>query len=364
MKPAFYREQLHKIPELGYQEVKTTAFLKQHLELLDGTLYEMKPTGLVFFFDAGKKESLAFRSDIDGLPITEKTDLPYSSTHSGKMHACGHDGHMSMLLSFADYCNEHLKSLPYNVLLLFQPAEETGSGAQVIIQSGLLEKYQVKGIFGFHVWPGLTKGEVFSKAGGLLAQCSEIDVTVKGKATHIANSEQGVDAVKIGAQLLGQMYQLEEEQFQTFPHLLKFGEIKGGTIRNIIADTCVLKGSLRSFNVKKHQWMKDQLEELAQKLSQKTNSQIDIHYTEGYPVVDNNRELFEKVVHKLPFVHNLEKPFLQGEDFGQYTQDYPSVFFLLGLGDVPPLHNERFDFEMDILEKGVQTYIDLLQLDL
>lgn len=362
MKPEVYRKTLHQIPELGYEEIATQAFIKEHLQKLSGTLHEISPTGLLFYFDAGKEKTLAFRSDMDALPIAEKTGLPFASKNLGKMHACGHDGHMGMLLSFADYCEAYRKELPCNVVLIFQPAEETGSGAEVILKSGLLEKYQVAAIFGFHVWPQLPAGHIFSKPAGLLAQCSEIDVTFKGKATHIANANRGIDAVKMAAHFLTDLDTLEEKSFAEFPHLLKFGEISGGHIRNIIADEVVARGSLRSFDKTHHTFMKRKIRTLAAAYEAKTGGKVEISYTEGYPVVYNNPQLFEKVQGVLPELEVLENPFLQGEDFGQYTETYPCVFFLLGLGDVPPLHNEAFDFSMDLLENGVKTYKSLLQL--
>lgn len=357
-----YREELHQIPELGYQEYQTKAYLKKHLKQLHGVLYEIGETGLAFYFNAKKEKTIAYRSDMDGLPITEKTNVAFSSIHKGKMHACGHDGHMSMLLSFAVYCDTHLLTLPYNVLLLFQPAEESGSGAQVILQSGLLEKYHVQAIYGFHVWPQLEAGHIYTKKEGMLAACSEINITVKGKSSHIANADQGIDALVVGCQVLFKIYELERHLFMHFDHLLKFGKMTGGTIRNVIADRLTLYGSLRSFDPVHHTYMKEQLQQLVEQIAKETKTTIEIHYTEGYPVVYNNPQLVKTIQHTFTKIKELKKPYLQGEDFGQYTKKYPCVFFLLGLGDVPPLHNERFTFDASVLQKGVQMYIDLLTI--
>lgn len=359
-----YRMDLHQIPELAYHEFETKKYLYQHLKTLNGTIHEVKPTGMVVYFANQKEKSIAFRTDIDALPIEEQSGVPFTSKHPGKMHACGHDGHMAMLLGLADYVNEHIHELDYNVVLIFQPAEEFGSGAQTIVDSGLLEKYNVQGIFGFHVWPGLAKGEVFSKASGILAQCSEIDIIVHGKATHIANADQGIDAVQIATRLMTAIYDLEEGPLGQKEHLMKFGEIKGGTIRNIIAGSVTIRGSVRSFDPAIQAFMKAEIQHVVDDFAAQYNTTIEVNYTDGYPAVINNPELFAKAQKALPQLNVLDHPFLQGEDFGIYTQFYPSVFFLLGLGDVPPLHNEKFNFDMNVLAVGVDTYRHLLDIQL
>lgn len=359
-----YRRDLHQIPELAYHEFETKKYLRAHLEQLSGIIHDVEPTGTVVYFANQKEKTLAFRTDIDALPITEKTGLDFASKNSGNMHACGHDGHMAMLLGLADYVDAHIHELNYNVLLIFQPAEEFGSGAQTIVDSGLLEHYNVQGIFGFHVWPGLKEGQVFSKASGILAQCSEIDIVVHGKATHIANSDQGIDAVQIATRLMSAIYDLEDGELGQKTHLMKFGQIEGGTIRNIIADEVVVFGSVRSFDPTVHAFMKKQIQAVVDKFAKKYHTTIDINYTDGYPAVVNTPELFAKVQRALPDLNVLDTPFLQGEDFGIYTQFYPSVFFLLGLGEVPPLHNDHFDFAMANLDVGVATYRALLNIQL
>lgn len=359
-----YRRDLHQIPELAYHEFATKKYLRHHLEQLGGVIHDVEPTGTVVYFDNAKEKTLAFRTDIDALPITEKTGLAFASHNEGRMHACGHDGHMAMLLGLADYVDAHIHELNYNVLLIFQPAEEFGSGAQTIVDSGWLEHYNVQGIFGFHVWPGLAEGQVFSKANGILAQCSEIDLVIHGKATHIANSDRGIDAVQIATRLMTAIYDLEDGALGKKTHLMKFGEIKGGTIRNIIADEVVVRGSVRSFDPAVHAFMKAQIRDVVTTFEQKYHTTIDINYTDGYPAVINTPELFTKVQAALPDLNVLDQPFLQGEDFGIYTQFYPSVFFLLGLGDVPPLHNDHFNFEMRNLDVGVATYRALLDIHL
>ena len=189
-----YRRTLHRIPELENHLPKTCAFVKAQLQGLGCTVTEPIEGAVCAFFDEGKEDALAFRADMDALPITEQTGLPFASEHPGKMHACGHDGHTAMLLGLAETVAARRGTLRHNVLLVFQPAEENPGGARPLCRSGVFARYGVRAIFGFHLWPGLPLGEIATRSGALMAKSSEITLHVRGKSVHISKYQEGADS--------------------------------------------------------------------------------------------------------------------------------------------------------------------------
>ena len=179
------RHALHRIPELDKELPETLAYLRGALAGLRCRVFSPTDGALCAWFDFGQEAAIAFRADIDALPIEEKTGLPYASTHPGKMHACGHDGHAAIVLELARRLSKK-ESLPHNVLLVFQPAEETTGGAKDICDTGIFREYNVQAIFGLHLWPGLPAGTVASRKNELMARSCEVTVDVYGKSSHIA----------------------------------------------------------------------------------------------------------------------------------------------------------------------------------
>src|SRR5690554_3210062 len=195
-----YRKDLHQIPEIGFKEFKTHAYLKNELISLGFLVEEVAITGLVAIKKGEGKNSIAFRSDIDALEIEEKTNLSFSTTHKGYMHACGHDGHMSILLGFASYiANMNLKK---TVVLIFQPAEESPGGAKLIIETGVLEKYKVEKIFGLHLFPEIPEGKIGLTDGALMAKVGEFDIIINAISAHGAMPQKGIDAIYVASELI------------------------------------------------------------------------------------------------------------------------------------------------------------------
>ena len=231
-----YRRALHRIPELENHLPKTCAFVKAQLQGLGCTVTEPIEGAVCAFFDEGKEDTLAFRADMDALPITEQTGLPFSSEHPGKMHACGHDGHTAMLLGLAKTVAARHGTLRHNVLLVFQPAEENPGGARPLCRSGIFARCHVRAIFGFHLWPGLPLGEIATRPGALMAKSSEITLHVHGKSVHISKYQEGADSLLAASTFLQRVYAMEREVFPPeTPRLLKFGRMEAGRIRNAIA---------------------------------------------------------------------------------------------------------------------------------
>ncbi|MDE6407703.1 MAG: amidohydrolase [Anaeroplasmataceae bacterium] len=348
-----FRMNLHTIPEIGKCELKTKEYILNQLRSLSCKIYEPTPTGLVAYFNAHRDKTICFRADMDGLKITEKTDLPFSSIHPGYMHACGHDGHMAMLLEFALWADQHMPELKYNVVCLFQPSEEEHAGALDILNSGILDQLQVEEIYGIHIWPQLKKNQLFTMTGGLLASSSELNIEFLGKGVHAANRSKGIDALKIASSFLLECYQ-EFDKIKG-KHLLSFGTMHSGSARNIVSDYAKLEATIRNFEDNVFLEMKEILYKLKQKYEKETNIRIQITIDDLYKSVMNDFSLISKYKDLLQ-VELLVSPFMQAEDFGCYTRKYKSMFMLLGSGDKHLLHTDTFDFDMDILATGVEAY--------
>jgi amidohydrolase len=368
-----YRRDLHQIPELGFDVLKTKDYIVKVLQQYRCKITEVCGTGICAFFQSEQKqnqggfmETVAFRSDMDALPIVEQTNAPYCSCHEGKMHACGHDGHMAMLLALAGELNERIESLSCNVLLIFQPAEETTGGAGDICATGILSDYSVKKIYGIHLWPMIKKHAIASRPGEFMAKSSEIDIEIRGKSAHCAEAEEGIDALWIGCKLLNDLYEMVQNELakQAFC-LLKFGKLTSGTVRNAISDRTELQGTLRCFDMETFHYVLKRMDEIAANYEQKYLCSITVKHTEGYPPVINDPNLFEesrKALQEFDFTI-FEKPFMLAEDFSFYQQKVPGLFLFLGTGTSIPLHNNKFDFDEEILETGVQVYLKLLELE-
>ena len=356
-----FRRDLHQIPETSFTEFKTKEYVVSVLKTLHCEVIELLETGAAAYFDAGRPATLAYRADMDALPIQEETGLDFASRHPGKMHA----GHMAMLLGLAQELDQLDRSgWKNNILLIFQPSEETVGGAKPICDTGIFEKYNVKAIFGTHLWPFIPAGSIASRPDEMMAHASEVTVTVKGKSTHCAKPDEGIDALAIGAELLCRLYAMEKKIAPNQYRILKFGNFHAGTVRNILPETAVLEGSYRSFQDATFDWMIDQTKAIMRQLEQETGCQIVFDYTEGYPAVINDAPLFAKAQALLPQLQVLDKPEMIAEDFAFYQRKIPGVFFFLGTGTGIALHNCHFNFDEQVLQEGIKTDLALMNIDL
>ena len=348
------RHALHRIPELELELPKTQAYLKESLSSLSCQVFSPFASGLCAWFDFGAEEAIAFRADMDALPISEKTGADYASTHPGIMHACGHDGHMAILLELARRLDRK-KDVKHNVLLIFQPGEESPGGAKAICDTGVLENYHVKAVFGLHLWPGLEKGVVFSRRNELMARASEVTVDVYGKSAHIAKAAEGVDSLMAGAEFYTRAMEMERQIPAGVFRLLKFGKFHSGTVRNALSAHTHLEGSLRAFQDEIFEPMAQNLRDIAADVESKYGCKVNLHLADGYPAVLNPDPVYDVVCGIVP-VSELEKPCMTAEDFSWYQRHAPGMFFFLGLGDTPALHADTFDFDETILTKGADFF--------
>ena len=348
------RRALHRIPELGMQLPETLAYLKNALSDLNCRVFMPMESALCAFFDFGAEKSLAFRADMDALPIAEKNEADYTSRHPGKMHACGHDGHMAILLELARRLDRK-ETNPWNILLVFQPAEETIGGAQFICQTGIFEDYRVEAIFGLHLWPGLESGRVFSRANELMARASEINVDIYGKSAHIAKADQGVDAIAAGTEFFRRAMAMEAALPNSVFRLLKFGKFESGTVRNALSAHTHMEGSLRAFQDEVFDGMKDRLSAIGRELETEFDCRVEIDINSGYPAVMNPRDLFCRVT-AVADIACLDAPCMTAEDFAFYQRRIPGLFFFLGTGTGPALHTCNFDFDECVLKTGADFF--------
>ena len=353
------RRALHGIPELDRALTETVCYLRGALEGLNCRLFSPMEGALCAWFDFGRPSAIAFRADADALPMAERTGADYASRHPGRMHACGHDGHMAIVLELARRLSRK-QSLPHNVLLLFQPAEETTGGARDLCETGIFETYRVEAVFGLHLWPGLPFGAVFSRPGALMARSCEVNVDIYGKSAHIARASEGVDALAAGAELYRRAGELESSLPQGVLRLLKFGFFQSGTVRNALSAHTRLEGSLRAYEDNVFDFLQQGLTEICRQVEKDFGCTVKLHMTQGYPAVWNPEGLYRKVRQQVDF-RELDAPSMTAEDFSWYQRRLPGLFFFLGVGDTPALHADTFDFDDAVLEAGADFFEELAE---
>ena len=353
------RRALHQIPEIELTLPKTMEYLRDSLSGLRCRLFSPIEYSLCAYFDFGKESALAFRADCDALPVPEKSGVDFASTHEGCMHACGHDGHMAIALELARRINEKA-DLPHNILIIFQPGEESPGGAKPICDTGLLEEYKVKALFGLHLWPGLEKGKVFSREKELMSRSSEINVDIYGKSSHIGRAHEGIDALAAGVEFYRRAVAMEQALPANIYRLLKFGHMESGTVRNALSAHTRLEGSLRAFQDEIFDELRGGLDRIAADIAAETGCTVTVNGSEGYRAVMNPPELCRKVMAIAPFAL-LADPSMTSEDFSFYQQHTDAMFFFLGTGDTPTLHANNFNFDEQILVKGADFFEKLAE---
>ena len=354
------RRALHQIPELELELPKTMEYLYQALSGLKCRVSAPMESALFAYFDFGADSTIAFRADCDALPIEENTGAEYASCHPGKMHACGHDGHMAILLELARRLDKKEK-LHKNVLLIFQPGEESPGGAKLICEDNYhFYIFHVEAIFGLHLWPGLEAGKVFSRENELMSRSCEVNVDIYGKSAHIAKAAEGIDALAACMEYYRRATAMEQALPKDVFRLLKFGHMEAGTVRNALAAHACLEGSLRAFQDPVFEGLRECLYKIGRDVEREFGCRVEISMSEGYPAVMNPPELYGRVKKTVEF-QDLAEPSMTSEDFSWYQKQIPGIFFFLGVGDVPALHNNKFDFDETILLKGADFFEKLAE---
>ena len=353
------RRALHRIPELDRNLDRTMAYLRKALEGLRCTLFSPIPNSLCAFFDNGAGRAVAFRSGADAMPVQERTFLPFASEIPGQMHSCGHDGHMAILLELAR--RMHATTASRDVLLIFQPAEETTGGARDICKSGVFEHYRAEAIFGLHMWPRLPLGMIASRENEMMARSCEVNVDITGRNINVARAGEGVDALRAGIDF----YQRAQGAAAAWPEdkfrLMHFGRMESGRQCNVVSDHTRLEGTLRAFQDEVFFGILDALSRAADDISAESGCRIRIETSMGYPAVMNPPELYAKVRAAGIEFEPLDRPAMVTEDFSWYQRHLPGMFFFLGIGPCPALQADDFNFDESVLETGA-SFLEALAL--
>lgn len=357
----YHRRTLHQIPEICRDLYKTKQYILSVIGDFDCEITEHCNTGLCAYFDKGKDTTIAFRTDMDALPVQEVNDVPYKSRHEGKMHACGHDGHMAMALGLAEYVND--RDTKHNILIVFQPSEETIGGAKEICQSGIFREHNTIAMFGIHMWPFFDAGKIMSKGGALMTRCCKVAATFKGVSAHATQPEKGVNALHAASMFVNDVYEkhariCSKEENAEDKTILGLTICSSGKTFNVIPDQAIIKGCIRAFNDENFEMIQELVLDTAKEASDRIGAEADIWFSKGYPAVYNDKQLFDKI--KGMDITEISEPLMISEDFSFYGKEVPSVMFLLGTGTGLALHSNNFDFDEKVLVKGLELYVSLI----
>jgi hippurate hydrolase len=354
------RRDIHREPELGFDTKKTA---EKVLGALDGLPLEVQTgvaeNGIVATLrgkDGGP--AVGLRADMDALPIHEETGLPFASEIEGKMHACGHDGHTSMLVGAAHALCGMRERLTGTVKFFFQPAEEGGGGGRVMVEEGVAD--DVASVFALHLWPGLPFGTAATKAGPIMAAADAFEMTVRGKGGHGAFPHQTADAIAMAAQIVTALQTLVSREVDPVePAVVTVGEIGAGSAFNIIPETARLGGTVRTLNEDLRRRMPERIEQIARGVAGGMRGDAELEYQFSYPVTMNDEGAAQ---HALTVIRDLfgeentlelPNPAMGGEDFAFFLEKIPGAFIWLGVGeDVSYLHTPTFAFDEEILPHG------------
>ncbi|MGL4909719.1 MAG: M20 metallopeptidase family protein [Cetobacterium sp.] len=360
-----YRRDLHQIPETGFKEFKTQQYIMNVLKTIGYSPNIISETGVYIYIPGKKEYCKAFRADIDALSIREENSCTFNSKHDGFMHACGHDGHTASLLGFAEYLKT-IKDKEFSTLLIFQPAEEGPGGANFICKEGILEKYNVKEIYGLHLFPDLEEGIISTKSGPFFAQATEFDCKVIGTGGHGGMPHKTNDPLIPFTKVIESYQSIISRNLSPFnAGVITVGKISGGTARNIISKYIDFYGTIRAYSEKDTELIIKRMKEIHRGIEISFNVKIEDDFRILYPALINNADLYQKFLKYSKHFNFLEAQTLAlAEDFSFYQQKVPGLFFLLGTKNIQknfisPLHSSTFNFDESVLLEGIKLFIKL-----
>ncbi len=356
------RKDLHRIPEIGFNEFLTQEYLLRILKRLPGIeIHSFDFPGLVVEYTHGDGPYRLFRADMDALPITEMTGCDFSSRLEGFMHACGHDIHMTVLLGLIDRIVAEQPD--NNFLFVFQPAEEGLGGAERILKTGILDRFEIGEAWALHVQGGLPVGIVSTRPGIFFGIPQEFDVEFTGETAHVAFPQTGRDALSAGITFYQTMARLMHERFPATDSVVFYvGTMNAGTVRNAVAKHCVMKGTTRSLSRENWKQMNDLMEATARTTAEMHDVGYKVTLHSTYDPVINSEKLYGAFQDRLPEgVRHIEaETVMTGEDFGFFTTRYDGLLFWLGAGEnAGDLHSDRFLPDEHCIETGVNVMLQL-----
>ena len=373
------RRDLHAHPELCFEERRTADVIARALEDWGIPVHRgLGKTGVVGIVKSGSSErAVGLRADMDALPMTEHNRFEHASRHPGKMHACGHDGHTAMLLAAAKHLARH-RNFDGTVYLIFQPAEEGGGGAREMIRDGLFERFPMEAIFGAHNWPGLGVGQFALRSGPVFASSNEFKVTIRGKGAHGAMPHLGIDPVPVACQMV-QAFQtiLTRNKRPLDTGVISVTMIHAGEATNVVPESCVLEGTVRSFTPEVLDLIERRMRVVAESTCAAFEAECEFEFARNYPPTINHdaetafaRAVMAEVVgteNVLDF-----EPTMGAEDFSYFLQARPGCYFVIGNGDgahregghgLGPcmLHNPSYDFNDELIPLGATLWVRLAE---
>jgi hippurate hydrolase len=371
-----WRRDFHKHPELNFQEVRTSRIVAEKLREFgcDEVITGIATTGVVGVIKGrGEGGAIGLRADMDALPIHEESGVPHASTTPGVMHACGHDGHTTMLLGAARYLAE-TRNFSGTAYMIFQPAEEMGGGGEVMVKEGLFERFPMDRVFGLHNWPGAPEGTFLWRVGPVMAAVADIRITVTGKGAHGAMPHQGNDPIVIAAQIVTALQSIVARNVEPVEGgVVTIGEIKGGNAFNVIPEVVTLRGTARWFLPEVGDILETKVKALASGIAEAFGAKADVQFDRMYPATINEEvsaglaaEAARAVAGEAKVVE-LPKPTMGGEDFSFMLNAKQGAYLMLGAGrgpQDPQVHHPRYDFNDAILPLGASWWAAMVERQL
>jgi hippurate hydrolase len=377
------RRDIHAHPELCYEEQRTADVVAQRLtEWGIPVVRGLGVTGVVGIIKNGTSDrAIGLRADMDALPMQELNTFEHASRHAGKMHACGHDGHTTMLLGAAHYLSQN-RNFDGTVYLIFQPAEEGGAGARRMMDDGLFERFPMEAVYGMHNWPGIKTGSFGVVAGPMMASSNEFRVVVKGKGAHAAQPHRGIDPVMVAVQIAqGWQTIISREKNPLDTAVLSITQIHAGSATNVIPDEAVMIGTVRTFATDVLDLIERRMHEIAAGLASGFGATVDFSFKRNYPPLINHPEQTAFAVEAMRAVVGADnvdtnvEPTMGAEDFAFMLQEKPGCYVFIGNGDgdhrlgghgLGPcqLHNGSYDFNDQLLAVGASFWARLVEMSL
>jgi amidohydrolase len=372
---ATVRREIHAHPELGFEEQRTSDLVAKLLTEWGIPIHRgLGKTGVVGVITNGSSSrTVGLRADMDALPVTEFNTFGHASLSKGKMHACGHDGHTTMLLSAAQYLSSH-RNFDGTVYLIFQPAEEGGGGAREMIKEGLFDQFPMEAVFGVHNWPGLEAGQFAVNAGPAFASANEFTITIRGKGAHAAMPHNGIDPIPAACQMV-QAFQtiITRNKRPIDAGVISVTMIRAGEATNVIPDSCELRGTVRTFTLEVLDMIERRMCEIAHATCSAFDASCDFSFKRNYPPTINHvaeSEFIRGVLGQVVGAHNVKEfePTMGAEDFSFYLLEKPGCYFVIGNGDgshragghgAGPcmLHNPSYDFNDTLIPLGASMWV-------
>jgi len=366
------RKDFHKHPELAFEEVRTSGIVAEKLNSWGiETHTGIAKTGLVGVIKAGESDrKVGLRADMDALPIEEANSFEHKSVNEGVMHACGHDGHTTMLLGAAKYLAE-TKNFDGTVYLIFQPAEENYGGGKVMVEEGLFEKYPADTIFGMHNWPGMDVGKFGMRVGTAMAAFDSFEITVTGVGAHAAKPDAGIDPIVVGSNVVMALQSIVARNVSPLESaVVSVTQFHTGTAWNIIPETAVIRGCVRSLNQAIQAQVESTMHRVVENVCSAYGAKGVLDYRHGYPVTVNTAQevaVSQAVTSELVGEKNVDPdmiPTMGSEDFGFMLQEKPGAYIMMGNGDTAGVHNPNYEFNDEALTLGSKYWSLLAETQL